>query len=72
MKNHDNLFERACQAYRRNQDPRAIPLQPSRTSSGQEGNAFVLRNGDGPLAAFDLTVTGRIGKRLDLAVLPLR
>jgi hypothetical protein len=60
-----DLFQRACQAHHRQCNAEgAIIQQPSSSASGFEmidgEDLFVLRNVDGPLAAFHISPTWRI------------
>ena len=68
--NTTDTFQRCCAAYRRRREANSIIDQPSASESGFEtvgGNeAYVLRNVNGPLMAFQILASGRVGKQEDL------
>lgn len=70
--NHNDLFERATASYHRRTIYPTISQQPSATSSGfdhiQGQEVYVLRNTSGPLMAFKINPSGRIGQPVDLPV----
>lgn len=67
--NHNDVFQRATNSYRRRCTYPAIFQQPSAPASGfgsvNGKEVFVLRNESGILAAFHILATGRIGKPVD-------